>query len=70
MILRIGPQGEAGQHLLHLERIGAGLQDTLLGPAQLGRRHQLHGAGDLLDADNTSYSTSDLFGSGHLPNPY
>jgi len=48
--LGVGPEGQAAQHLLHLEGVGACLQDALLSPAQLRGRHQLHRLGDLLRA--------------------
>ena len=49
----LGPFGQALQHLIELVGEGTRRRDAVLSPAQLGRRHQLHGARDffrILDA--------------------
>ncbi len=44
----VEPLAEVPDHLADLERVRACGEDPLLGPAQLRRRHHLHGARDLL----------------------
>ena len=64
----LGPlnaSGDAREHGQHLVGVGAGADDALLRAPQAGRRHHLHGAGDLLSALYRANAAPEIENVGH-----
>ena len=65
VLLRVEHRGDVSEHLVELVAVRARGQRGLLGAPELGRSHELHGAGDLLDVAYRSDAASDLALTGH-----
>ena len=65
MVLLPEDGGQVGQDLIELLAVRAGGQRGVLGALQLGRRDELHGAGDLLDVLDGADPSPDIALTSH-----
>ena len=65
MVLIGEHRGDVRQDLVELVAVGARLEGRVLGTLELGRSHELHRAGDLLDVLDRADAASDLALAGH-----
>src|SRR5262245_41058949 len=65
MCARLHPCIELRNELVQVLRVGTCRHDTVLGTLQLGRRHHLHGIGDLLCILDTRNTTPNITQTRH-----